>query len=78
MSHEPSMSHLAVSAVERHVNSARPHAPVVPGVPGTERGARMARTRGRAAAALRRIAAMIEPPAPPASRDVVLCPRWPR
>lgn len=58
MNHEPSMSNLAVGAVERHVNSARPDAPVVP---YREKGRRVVSARKRAAAALRRFAERIEP-----------------
>ncbi|MDZ5446888.1 hypothetical protein U2F26_29875 [Micromonospora sp. 4G57] len=57
---------LAVDAVTRHVNSARPDAPVRPDRP---RPARLTPTRLAAAGALRRLADLMEPrpaPAPPA------------
>ncbi|MGW4155610.1 hypothetical protein ACWEDF_20870 [Micromonospora chersina] len=49
---------LAVDAVTRHVNSARPDAPVRPDPP---RPPRLAPTRLAAAAALRRLADRMEP-----------------
>ncbi|MFG2167310.1 hypothetical protein [Micromonospora chersina] len=49
---------LAVDAVTRHVNSARPDAPVRPDRP---RPPRLAPTRLAAAAALRRLADRMEP-----------------
>ncbi|RZU75090.1 hypothetical protein EV384_3612 [Micromonospora kangleipakensis] len=53
---------LAVDAVTRHVNSARPDAPVRPDRP---RPARLTLTRLAAAGALRRLADLMEPrPAP--------------
>ncbi|MDO3704433.1 hypothetical protein Q3W71_22470 [Micromonospora sp. C28SCA-DRY-2] len=55
----------AIDAVTRHVNSARPDAPVRPERP---RSARLAPTRRATAAALRRLADRIQPaplPAPP-------------
>ncbi|WP_446220191.1 hypothetical protein [Micromonospora sp. IBHARD004] len=53
---------LAVDAVTRHVNSARPDAPVRPDRP---RPARLTPTRLAAAGALRRLADLMEPrPAP--------------
>ncbi|GAA1855064.1 hypothetical protein [Myceligenerans crystallogenes] len=61
MNHEPSMSHHAIQAVERHVNSARPDAPVVP---HQEKGRRAAVVREQAAAALRKVAEKIEPREP--------------
>ncbi|MFG1778037.1 hypothetical protein ACGFIG_16585 [Micromonospora sp. NPDC049048] len=50
---------LAVDAVNRHVNSARPDAPVCPERP---RVARLAPTRLATAGALRRLADRIQPP----------------
>lgn len=50
---------LAVDAVTRHVNSARPDAPVRPERP---RVARLASTRLAAAGVLRRLADRIQPP----------------
>ncbi|KAB1139295.1 hypothetical protein DER29_3029 [Micromonospora sp. M71_S20] len=50
---------LAVDAVTRHVNSARPDAPVRPERP---RVARLAPTRLAAAGVLRRLADRIQPP----------------
>lgn len=64
MSHEPVMAAQAVDAVRRHVNSARPDAPVVP---ERERrsGGRMRESADRArrgvAGALRRVAEKVEP-----------------
>ncbi|NES15963.1 MULTISPECIES: hypothetical protein [Micromonospora] len=49
---------LAVDAVTRHVNSARPDAPVRPDRPRTPR---LAPTRLAAAGALRRLADLMEP-----------------
>jgi hypothetical protein len=49
---------LAVDAVARHVNSARPNAPVRPDRP---RAPRMAATRLATAATLRRLADRMEP-----------------
>jgi hypothetical protein len=49
---------LAVDAVSRHVNSARPDAPVRP---DRSRAPRLAPTRLAAAAALRRLADRMEP-----------------
>ena len=57
---------LALEAVTRHVNSARPDAPVRPDRP---RPARLAPTRLAAAGVLRRLADLMEPrpaPVPPA------------
>ncbi|MFI6265942.1 hypothetical protein [Micromonospora sp. NPDC051006] len=52
----------AIDAVHRHVNSARPNAPIQPERP---RPARLAPTRLAAAGALRRLADRIQPrPAP--------------
>ncbi|MFI7605980.1 hypothetical protein ACIBTV_12730 [Micromonospora sp. NPDC049366] len=52
----------ALDAVDRHVNSARPHAPVQ-----VERPARLAPTRLAAASALRRLADRIQPRPLPAT-----------
>ncbi|SCL72285.1 hypothetical protein GA0070606_6031 [Micromonospora citrea] len=54
---------VAIDAVTRHVNSARPDAPVVAERP---RAARLAPTRLAAAGALRRLADRIQPPPLPA------------
>ncbi|MGW4498823.1 hypothetical protein ACWENR_09405 [Micromonospora sp. NPDC004336] len=53
----------AIDAVTRHVNSARPDAPVIAERP---RAARLAPARLAAAGALRRIADRIQPPPLPA------------
>lgn len=52
---------LAVDAVTRHVNSARPDAPVRPDRPRQPRQPRLAPTRLATAAALRRLADRMEP-----------------
>jgi hypothetical protein len=53
---------MAVGAVNRDVNSARPHAPVVPDVRRT--AARARRLRSALARTLDRAARVVEPPAP--------------
>ncbi|MFF0718006.1 hypothetical protein [Micromonospora sp. NPDC003816] len=58
----------AIDAVTRHVNSARPDAPIRPDPP---RPARFAAGRRRAATALRRLADQIQPPALPSPTNCV-------
>ncbi|KXK61046.1 hypothetical protein AWW66_15565 [Micromonospora rosaria] len=57
----PAAAHLALGAVRRHVESARPDAPTRPEPPGP--GPRIPQARHRAAGALRRLADWMEPPA---------------
>ena len=58
MMHEPLFAPAALELTRRHVNSARPDAPVVPDV--TERPTRAAATRARLAGSLRSVARWVE------------------
>lgn len=57
MNDAPLAAELAMGLTRRHVNSARPHAPVVTDRPPRPRG----RTRAHAASVLRHLADVLEP-----------------
>ncbi|WP_428966543.1 hypothetical protein [Micromonospora fluostatini] len=59
----PAAAQVALDAVRRHVESARPDAPTRPGPPTSGAAPRIPRARHRAAGALRRLADWMEPPA---------------
>jgi hypothetical protein len=67
MSHDLVGAYLAVKASERHVLSARPQAPTVPGRP---RRHPVVAVRKRTAVGLRRLAGWVEPHRRPAPRLV--------